>query len=332
MRARIAMAVLAVILSLGVAAPARATGTREGGTVRSSGDHSLVIAEDGVSLTCVDAYGATVTLRKRPARTIINYTSLVSLWYRAGGIAVGMPETANLSELPEAARGLPSTGRTTAPNVERILELEPTFVVLSTAERQRALRDTLESSGVATLSLAYETYADYVGILDLFYRLNGLDPAGDAGVVAIADAVSALAARTRALPAPSFLSLFASTKSVVAETDAAHTAFMAAYLGARNIVAADSAPSGAKRVAFSLERVHMEDPDVILVTTMGDSAEVLEAMRRDLYASDAWKGLRAVREGRVYFLPNEFFLYKPNERFPEAFAALAEYLYPASRP
>lgn len=327
MRLKLHAAALAVALGLSIGLPAVAMGTKESAAARPAG-HSLVVSEDTDAITCVDAYGEEVTLRKRPARTIVNYTSLVSIWYRAGGVAVGMPETKNLSELPEAARGLPSTGRTTAPNVEAILALEPSFIVLSTAEKQRALRDVLESAGVATLSLAYETYADYVGILDLFHRLIGRDMASDASAVAMTEAVSAVASRTRALPAPSYVSLFASTKSVLAETDAAHTAFMANYLGARNIVPADEAPGGSTRVTLSLERVHMEDPDVILVTTMGDSDEVIEAMRAELCESDAWKGLRAVLEGRVYFLPNELFLYKPNDRFPEAFELLAGLLYP----
>jgi iron complex transport system substrate-binding protein len=75
----------------------------------------------------------------------------------------------------------------------------------------------------------------------------------------------------------------------------------------------------------------MEDPDVILVTTMGDAEEIRDRALKDFTESEAWKSLRAVREGRLYFLPNDLFLYKPNSRFPEAFAALADRLYPGAR-
>jgi iron complex transport system substrate-binding protein len=293
---------------------------------------TLVIAESADRLTCRDADGVSVIISKHPRRTIVNYVSLVGLWYQAGGTAVGIPDTNNVSELPEAARGIATTGRVTAPNAERILSLEPTLVILAAdMERQRALKDILEGAGIETLTLSYGTYADYLGILDLFYRLNGSAIPADSSAAAAANEIEALCSLTRARPATSFLSIFASTIDVQAETDKAHTAYMASCLGAKNIVASPQAIGSASRVTMSLERIHMDDPDVIFVTTMGDSGVISEKMRKDFMESDSWKSLRAVREGRVHFLPSELFLYKPNARFPEAFRMLAAYLHPGIR-
>ncbi|MBG0765459.1 MAG: ABC transporter substrate-binding protein, partial [Tissierellales bacterium] len=45
-------------------------------------------------------------------------------------------------------------------------------------------------------------------------------------------------------------------------------------------------------------------------------------------SNDAWNSLTAVKEGRVYYLPKDLYLYKPNARYPEAFKGLAEIVYP----
>lgn len=322
------VAVAAMCLLL--AAPAFAAGTKE--AARESVGASLVVAETDATLDCLDADGKTVRLSKRPARAIVNYTSLVAIWYRAGGVAVGMPETKSLSDLPEAARALASTGHTAAPNVEAILALEPSLVILAAnMEKQRAVAEVLSASGIETLLVTYENYGDFVGLLDLFYRLNGKAMDVDAAAVAMRDAVDGIVARSavEAAKAPvKFLSLFASARDVQSETDSAHTAYLAKALGGVNAVAYEAPSRSKTRLPFSIERIHMEDPDVIFVTTMGDSDAIREKMRKDFMESDVWKGLKAVRTGRVHFLPNDLFLYKPNDRFPEAFEYLSGLLYP----
>lgn len=321
-----------VLLALALALPLFAAGTREAsGTSPTAhrGQLSLVQSETSTSLICLDADGNPVRLTKNPKRTIVNYTSLVGLWYQAGGTAVGMPETANLAELPEAARTIRTTGHTANPNIEAVLALEPDFVILANnMEKQRAMADILKAAGIEVLMLQYENYGDYVGILDLFYRLNGGSIAQDAASELMQNEVEDLVSRSKAQAAVKFLSLFASARDVQAETNRAHVAFMASYLGAQNITSYSAPSRSQTRLPFSIERIHMEDPDVIFVTTMGNSDQIRQKMRQDFMESQVWQGLKAVQTGRVHFLPNELFLYKPNERFAEAFRQLAELLHP----
>lgn len=71
----------------------------------------------------------------------------------------------------------------------------------------------------------------------------------------------------------------------------------------------------------------MEDPDYIFLTAMG-SQEASEAYIDDLFAQDGWRQLTAVAEGNYQFLPREMFHFKPNARWGEAYAYLAQLLYP----
>lgn len=48
-----------------------------------------------------------------------------------------------------------------------------------------------------------------------------------------------------------------------------------------------------------------------------------------MYGGNAvWQSLRAVKEGKVYFLEPHLFHYKPNSRFADAYVTLAKILYP----
>ena len=79
---------------------------------------------------------------------------------------------------------------------------------------------------------------------------------------------------------------------------------------------------------FSIERIVEKDPDMVLITPMGSVGNIERRLKEEIESNQAWAGLRAVRGGHVHYLPPEFFLYKPNAKYPEAFAYLARLLYP----
>lgn len=98
---------------------------------------------------------------------------------------------------------------------------------------------------------------------------------------------------------------------------------MLAELGCVNI--ADS--EGSLLENLSMEVVVEEDPEYIFVTTMGSSSEALAALSQNIKSNPAWKSLTAVKEGRYYELDPELFHEKPNERWAESYARLAQILY-----
>ena len=69
-----------------------------------------IVSEDESSLTFRQNDGTEVILPKRPGSTVICYSSLVQVWYAAGGTAVAIPAVPTRDTLPEAARGLPQLG------------------------------------------------------------------------------------------------------------------------------------------------------------------------------------------------------------------------------
>ena len=80
--------------------------------------------------------------------------------------------------------------------------------------------------------------------------------------------------------------------------------------------------------ASGLRAAMRQDPDIILINTMGDSKALQKKFTRDLISQPAWQQLKAAKTGRVHFLPPELFLYMAGSRYPEAFLHLAKLLHP----
>jgi iron complex transport system substrate-binding protein len=105
------------------------------------------------------------------------------------------------------------------------------------------------------------------------------------------------------------------------------TGSIVARLGGRNVV--PSSPiKGADRVDFSMEDLIVRDPEVLLIATMGDVELCKARIAKELSGNAAWNSLRAVKGGRVHYLPKDLFMYKANARYPEAFDYMARLLYP----
>lgn len=297
-------------------------------TTKKGYDNPIVLEETAEAITALDADGNEVTITKRPERVIVNYTSMLGLWYMAGGEAIARPDSRSGRGVPEAAKDIETTGHMSGPNTEKIISLQPDLVVLSgTTDSHRRVKEVLEQTGTETILLNYENYSDFVNVLDLFARIIDNREVIEEKVPEIEQEVRAVINQYRDRGGFSFLSLFASTRSVSAELNVAHTAHIAMMLGGENIAEKGAPQRGQKRITLSMEHIIQRDPDVVFVTVMGDLPEVQDKMKEDLMSNQAWAGLEAVKEDRVYYLPGELFLYKPNERFPEAFEMVAELAY-----
>lgn len=269
--------------------------------------------------------GALVSLTKRPERVVVAYTSLVQLWYCAGGTAVGIPFVKAKETLPPEARDLPVIGQVTAPNAEKLLVLRPSLVLFSGKhEKHRALRGLLERSGIESVYLNYANYSDFLEILDFFCRLNGTTLKRNSRAEAIGKEVDSICRKAKRLNPLRFAVLFAASRGFAVERNGVNAAHMLTMLGGRNIIT----EPGNTRIPFSLERILLEDPEILFIITMGPTEKIQRKVAKELMEQPAWKQLSAVRNGRVHFLPVDRYLYLPGTRFPEAFRYLAELMYP----
>lgn len=80
---------------------------------------------------------------------------------------------------------------------------------------------------------------------------------------------------------------------------------------------------------LSLEDVVKHDPDIILINTrVTDINDAKEAIEKNFGNNPAWNGLRAVKEDKIFFLPQEYFLYAPVLEYDKAVEHIGKLVYP----
>ncbi len=279
-------------------------------------------------ITILDPLDNEVTISKKPQKVVVLMNSILDLWYMAGGTAIARVD--GTSNVPPEAEEIESLGSLGSPNIEKIIALDPDLVIMtSTMAGQRELKDVLEQNDIEYLYVNYRVYEDFIDYLDLFTRLTGREDIFNDNIANLKAEIKNTVEKVSAQEAPKVLIVFATTKSVTCELPTGLVGNMADMLGAENIVS-DSPVEGATKVEFSMERIVERDPDYILITTMGDVEKCKARVKEDIESNQAWAGLRAVKEGNVYYLPKDLYIYKPNGRYPEAFENLAKILYPGA--
>lgn len=289
-----------------------------------AGGEPGIVSESAESLRYREADGTETLLAKQPRRTIIGNASFADPWFTAGGTAIGVPTVRSQQALPEQARDLPRIGVLRSLNLEKIFAMKPDLVLINAnLHAHRAVRHHLIDAGISNVALDYANFHDYAGILDLFCRLNGGSVETNSTAKRIISQVKKLTEMTAELPSPRFAVLFVASGGFVLESGDLNIPTMAEMLGGTNIARQESG-----RLKYSFEQLLIDDPDIILINTMGDSKALQKKFTRDLISQPAWQQLKAAKTGRVHFLPPELFLYMAGSRYPEAFLHLARLLHP----
>jgi iron complex transport system substrate-binding protein len=90
--------------------------------------------------------------------------------------------------------------------------------------------------------------------------------------------------------------------------------------------------AGAVNVPFSnFEELAAADPDAIVVAPCGFDLPRTESEMYWLTQRPGWRGLRAVRDGRVFLADGNLYFNRPGPRVVETLEILVEMLYPAER-
>lgn len=277
-------------------------------------------------LTVKDDAGRSVVLKKKPERIVVLSTSFLELLYAVDGQAVGRPGS-RTADIPEKAKSLPEVGLVYNINTEKVLSLQPDLVIAFQGIHEK-LVPLLESSNIPVVLLKMKSYEDVVAKANLFSEIAGTKEKGSALVRSMDNKLKAIGDE---LPqsGKKVAILHATAKSVTLEMESSIAGGVAKQLKLQN-VANGGRPleSDMDSTPYSLEKLVEQDPDLILVVTMGQSQEIEKRLRADVESNPAWVTLRAVRENQVLFLPPELFLLNPGVRMPDAVEYMAKLVYP----
>ena len=284
------------------------------------------------SCTFTDSTGAEITLVQPPERVAILFSSYAEIWTLAGGtVSVTVGESVERGFVPEGT-ALVDEGAGKTIDHELLLAAQPDFIIGSAdIEAQSDACRIMAEAGIPSALFRVDTFEEYLSMLKICTDITGQTDTYTrygADVSQQTDRImSAVSAHLDSEEMPKEIlfiragSQYSATKAKRAPDNFVCT--MLDELGAHNI--ADDA--AVLLDGLSLEEILLRNPDYIFLTTMG-SEDAAKAYIADLFAQEGWRELQAVKNGRYTFLPKDLFHFKPNARWAEAYAVLAECLYP----
>lgn len=291
----------------------------------------FILDESSEKITFQDTFGNETTVSKNPERTVILYNSILDLWYESGGKS--LTKMKGTTNIPEEAVNLIDLGSSYSVSLEAIVALEPDLVVLaSNVDHQVALIPNLNEIGIETMAIdtSYKSYERFVENAYLFSRINDSEKSYAENIEPVLRDVEVIISKSeQAGEAPKAVAIMATSKQLSVDSDVALTGEVIAALGGSNILTEAQIPiKGETRVPFSIESLVSYNPEVILISTMGDVDAAKETVKRMIDENPVWYEVEAVKKGQIHYLPKDLFVYKPNTRYAQAFEIVAEALYP----
>ena len=282
-------------------------------------------SSQGSYATITDDNGRTVSFDKKPERIVVTSASFLEPLYAVGGEVVGRPDSK--SKIPEAAKSVTNIGRVYQIDAEKVLALTPDLVILNRGMNEK-LVETLAANHIKTLVIEMKSYEDVKREIGTFATLTGETAKGDELIRKMDADIEAV--RTSIPQEKKRVAIIHSTgQGLSVQLDGSIAGNIANILGWENTAtgmpALDKNPDAAP---YSMETLVAQNPDIIFVTSMGEEAEIRASMEAMFAESPAWQSVSAVRDGRVYYLPQEMFLFSPGIEYPAAVKYMARLVYP----
>lgn len=281
--------------------------------------------EDAVTFT--DDLGREVSL-VCPNRVAALIGSFADVWCLAGGhdSLVATAHDAWTSFDLDLGETVADLGAIKEPNLEVLLASEPELVLAScNTAANLELQPTFEKLGIPVAYFDIQSFEDYLRMLEICTFLTGCPENYELYGIAVREQVEAAKARADGSH-PRVLCLRATGSGCKAKGSEDNLlGEMLADLGCINIADTESA----LLENLSLEAIIRENPDYIFTVLQGsDPTDARLALQKTLLANPAWEHLRAVENGNFYTLDHRLYNLKPNDRWGEAYDALADILYP----
>lgn len=277
-------------------------------------------------LSIQDDDNRTVILPKKPGKIVPLSPSLVDLLYAVGGKAAGRPSS-RTGTLPKDVQVLPEVGHISNINTERLISLQPDLVIGYQGLHEKLI-PIMESSNIPFIIVKLKTYDDVMNSIKLFGAIAGTQEQAQTVADGMNQRIKKVITRLPAV-AKSAVILHATANSVTVQLENSIAGDVANIIGLKNIAAGSVPMAGnPESTPYSIEKLVEKDPDMILITFMGENAEIEKRLQMEVESNPAWNGLRAVQNKQVYFLSMELFLLNPGIHYDEAVAYMAKIVYP----
>lgn len=297
-------------------------------TVSEADSEKVSEAVAVTTVTFTDDLGRSVTV-DRPERVVCLIGSFADIWHLAGGaeqIVATTNATWTYFDLP-LRDDVVNLGATKELNLEELIACQPDFVLASCGtDRNVELESAFDEMGINTAYFSVNTFDDYLRMLKICTDITGFSQNYEQyGTDVQAQVEKALTKIDGSRPKVLYIRATGSSCKIKNSEDSV-LGEMLADLDCENIADREDSPLE----QLSLEWILLNDPDYIFVVLQSaDPTDAQEILDTTLLQNPAWASLTAVQEGRYYVMDQNLYNLKPNERWGEAYAELADILYPA---
>ena len=289
------------------------------------GQHKLA---SNAAITVTDSTGAKVHIPAEPKRIVFLNASNLEIFASLGGKAVGRPTSNSYpDDIKASLQGIPEVGQIHAPNLEKIMSLKPDLVVGTNVPFHVMLRKPLEMAGVPLYLNMINSYEDVLKSVDEFGRMAGKEKEAAAKHAEIERDYAELTKDVQPGKGPKVLIIFGAPDSFNMSTKMSFSGDLVERLGGINIANKAENVKDSSFIPLSMEFVAKENPDVVMLITMGGSKEILEKLRANMRDNVIWHDVNAVKNNRVYQLPPSLFTVNPGTHTIDAMKIMKEYMY-----
>lgn len=297
------------------------------GTGNNVTEHEEAVVDSG-QVTVADALGRRVTLEERPKRIVVTSASFLEPLEAVGGAdqLVGRPDSK--TQMPDYAKKLTSVGKVYQIDVEKVINCNPDLVILNKGMNDN-LVDTLTQAGIPCIVLDMKSYNDVKQSIMTMARITGEVAKGSDLVNQMDGKIQAIKSKIPAQQSCRVAIIHSTNQGLSVQLDGSIAGSIAKMLDWENVADKDTPLANDPDTApYSLETLAEENPEFIFVTSMGDADELKANMEQTIQSDPAWQSISAVRDGHIYYLPQNLFLLSPGIHYPEAVETMAKCVYP----
>lgn len=256
----------------------------------------------------------------------------LNIWYDLGGKSICTSDISeNLKLIPEyeeEIKNLPTIGPVYSINMEAVVSNKPELVIAQVGT-QGTQAKKLREMGFKVINTHIRGYDDVLSTYRAFGRILEKEVEAEQRIKGLEtqkqEIVSKLPNENR-----SVVILYITSRTLAAKLDNSIAGDVANILQLHNICS-DLPPDtlGSENTPLDVEYLVKENPDYVLVTSMISSNELAkESMEKEFAENPVWKGVKAVQEGRVIYLPQQYFLFNAGPYYGEAIEYMARCIYP----
>ena len=283
-------------------------------------------SDSNAFLSITDDAGRKVVLKNKPERVVSLSPSFLGMIDAVGGKVIGRASS-KVGTIPESMKDAQEVGFTYNIDVEKVVALKPDCVLALKGQHDKFI-SLLESNNIPVIEIDVRTYKEVQDDLKLIGKIYGVPQKGEQEAEKLNNEINNIVSK---LPKneKKIVILHASAKNVTVELDGTIAGSAANLLGFKNVAANSTPLSGdPDKTPYSLEELVKNDPEIIFITSMGNSEAVENRLRADVKSNPAWNSLKAVRDDKIIFLPEQLFLINPGLQYPKAVEYMAKTVYP----